>query len=105
MRRLALAPLLLFLVLFALSNRQPVSITLWPTDISTTTPLWLMVLGLGALFFLIGAMLVWLAEAPARRRLAGLERQCAALSAELAGLRREAAAAEPPSVVPGLLPR
>ncbi len=102
MRWVAMAPLLLVLVLFALSNRQEVRLGLWPTDVSTTMPLWLMVLGLGAMFFLIGAVMVWLAEAPTRRRLVALERSAASLAAELTSLRAERAEAETPAVVPAL---
>ena len=101
-RALVAAPVLLFLVLFALSNRHEVRVTLWPTDLSTAMPLYLMVLGLGSLFFLIGAVMVWLAHAPARRRVAVMERQGAAMAAELLLLRAERAEAETPTIVPAL---
>jgi putative membrane protein len=68
MRWLILAPFLLLLVLFALSNTKPVRVDLWPTGWSLDAPLSLAILGAMALAFLIGGLLVWIAELGQRRR-------------------------------------
>ena len=100
-RLILILPLLLVLVLFALSNTQHVQLGFWPTDLSITVPLSLAVLAAMAVTFFFGALLVWArilgARARARRaervnRL--LEAQVAELKAELVPLR-EAAVARP----------
>ena len=52
MRLLIALPLLLILVLFALSNTAPVRLRLWPTDYALELPLSLAVLGAMAIAFL-----------------------------------------------------
>lgn len=59
LRLVIAAPLLLLIVLFALSNTAPVVLGLWPTDLRLRLPLWLAVLGGMALAFLAGGLLVW----------------------------------------------
>ncbi len=54
MRLLVATPFLLLLVLFALSNRQPVAIGLWPTDLTWQVPLSIAVLIAAGLAFLLG---------------------------------------------------
>ena len=68
MRLLISLPLLLLLVLFALSNTGTVRLTLWPTDLSLQAPLSLVILGGMAIAFLLGGLLVWIAELGQRRR-------------------------------------
>ncbi|HSU04556.1 MAG TPA: lipopolysaccharide assembly protein LapA domain-containing protein [Acetobacteraceae bacterium] len=68
MRLVIAAPFLLFLVLFVLSNRQPVAIGLWPTDLFWQVPLSIAVLIAAAVAFLCGALLVWISELGQRRR-------------------------------------
>ncbi len=68
MRLLIAAPFLLLLVLFVLSNRAPVSIGLWPTDLTWEAPLSIAVLIAAALAFVFGALLVWVSELGQRRR-------------------------------------
>ena len=63
--RLVIAiPLLLLLVLFALTpgNRAAVPLGLWPTDIVWVAPLSIIVLAAAALFFFLGALTVWLSQ-------------------------------------------
>lgn len=58
--RLLLAGLfLLILVLFALSNIQPVVLGFWPTDLALTLPLSVAVLAGMAMAFIAGGLLVW----------------------------------------------
>jgi len=61
-------PLLLLLVLFALSNVEPVRLGIWPTDYTLQTPLSVAVLAGAAVAFLLGGLLVWLNELGQRRR-------------------------------------
>ncbi|HEY8613006.1 MAG TPA: lipopolysaccharide assembly protein LapA domain-containing protein [Roseomonas sp.] len=90
-RWLLIAPLLLVLVLFAVSNMHPVSVGLWPFDLTWQTPLALAVLLIAALAFLFGAFVSWAAGVPARRRARARIRAGEAAQAELNELRaREA---------------
>ncbi len=68
MRLLIAIPVLLLLVLFALSNRETVTLNLWPTDLAWNTPLSLAVLIVAAISFLAGALLGWSNTVPLRRR-------------------------------------
>ena len=67
-RALLAAPLLLLLVLFALSNSQPVRLGLWPTDLSLQLPLSIAVLVAMGGAFLLGALMLWVEALAARRR-------------------------------------
>jgi uncharacterized integral membrane protein len=67
-RALIAAPLLLLLVLFALSNSQPVRLGLWPTDLKLEPPLSIAVLVAMGGAFLLGALMLWLEALAARRR-------------------------------------
>ena len=67
-RALIAAPLLLLLVLYALSNSQPVRLGLWPTDLSLEPPLSIAVLVAMGAAFLLGALMLWVEALAARRR-------------------------------------
>ncbi len=95
MRLLIALPLLLLLVLFALSNRQPVSLHVWPTDYTATLPLSLAVLASMAIAFLAGGLLVWVSELVQRRRARRAEQTVRLLEAQVQELK--ARLAEPPS--------
>ena len=96
-----LAPLLLLLILFGLSNRQPVALHLWPFDIAWVAPLSVAMLIVACIAFLFGALIAWLAALPHRRRARRLEEAGRVLEAELTELRarqaREVGAAAPPA--------
>lgn len=93
MRWLMFVPLLILLALFALSNPQDVEIRLWPFDIAWVSSLGIAVLILCAAAFLIGALIVWGASLPMRRRAAKMEQAAKLLEGELAAIRaREEAA-------------
>lgn len=68
LRVLIAVPLLLLLVLFALSNTTSVRLTLWPTDFSLEWPLSAAMLVAAAFAFFVGAVLVWFSELAQRRR-------------------------------------
>jgi lipopolysaccharide assembly protein A len=68
LRWLTAAVFLLVLVVFTLSNRQPVSIGFWPTDLRWDVPLSLAVLIAAAVALVFGAAMVWISELGQRRR-------------------------------------
>ncbi len=88
------APFLLVLVLFALSNPQPVSFGLWPTDYTTQLPLSLAVLGAMGVAFFFGALLLWVSVLAARARARRAERKVRLLEAQVAELKARVTAAE-----------
>jgi uncharacterized integral membrane protein len=92
LRWLFLAPLLIVVVLFALSNTTTVSLTLWPFDLAWQAPLAVAVLVIAGVFFLLGAFIAWIAGLPARRRAHQLEGVVRTLERELGGLRVRAEA-------------
>ena len=81
------APFLLFLVIFALSNRGTVQIGLWPTDLLLAIPLSAAVLGASAVFFVLGAFVASLSAGRERRRARRAERRVQALEREVETLR------------------
>ncbi|HTW26629.1 MAG TPA: lipopolysaccharide assembly protein LapA domain-containing protein [Acetobacteraceae bacterium] len=88
MIRLIIAlPVLLILVLFALSNRGVVSVGFWPTDFTWQTPLSVAVLVGMAVAFLLGAVLAWIGTLAQARRARRAERQVRLLEAEVATLK------------------
>jgi uncharacterized integral membrane protein len=77
---LALAAVVL--ILFAVSNRETVSVELWPLPALMELPLYLLVLGTLVLGFVVGELAAWIGgwhwRREARRsrdRIAGLERE------------------------------
>jgi lipopolysaccharide assembly protein A len=90
MRWLLILPLVLLVVLFALSNTEPVRLTIWPLDVAWEAPASLAVLGFGAAAFLLGAGVAWLAAFPYRRRVRELQQQARIIQAELDATRTRA---------------
>jgi len=89
LRLLLAAPFLLLLILFTLSNRQPVTFTLWPTDFAVELPLSLAVLAAMGLAFLAGAVLLWFGTLAARHRARRAEAVARRLEEEVAALKAE----------------
>ena len=87
MRLLILAPFLLLLVAFALSNTAPAQVGLWPTGWSLQAPLSLIILAAMAVAFLLGGVLVWVAELGQRRRARRAERAIRMLEAQVQDLK------------------
>jgi uncharacterized integral membrane protein len=71
------------LAVFALSNTQIVALGLWPTDLVLDVPLSLAILGGMAVAFLVGGLVVWLAELGQRRRARRAERTVRLLQAKV----------------------
>jgi lipopolysaccharide assembly protein A len=93
MRILFAAPLLFLLVLFALSNPQPVRFGLWPTDFAWEMPLSIAMLLAMAVAFLLGALLLWFSALGARVRARRAERTVRLLDAQVAELKARQAPA------------
>ena len=53
-------PLMLIIVLFALSNREPVTLGIWPLPAEWQIPLYLAILGVALISFFLGASLGWI---------------------------------------------
>ncbi len=83
-RLILLSPLLLLVILFALSNTGLVRVGLWPTDLLIEAPLSLVILGAMGLAFLLGALTNWLAGLGPRLRARRAEREAGAMRRELA---------------------
>ncbi len=82
-------PLLLVLVLFALSNPQPVQLGIWPTDLTITVPMSVAILFGMAMAFVIGALLLWFSAVAARLRARRAEHLTRLLNAQVAQLKAE----------------
>ncbi|MFC7477200.1 lipopolysaccharide assembly protein LapA domain-containing protein [Dankookia sp. GCM10030260] len=91
MRWILLLPLLVLLVLFGLSNTGEVALQLWPFDLTWVAPLSVAVLGIGAVCFLFGAVVTWMAGLPHRRRARRMEEAARVMEAELSEFRAAAA--------------
>lgn len=97
---LVTAPLVLVLIVFAVSNREAVTVTLWPFPLLIETRLYLVVLLTLLLGFLVGLGAGWVASWQVRRaarqrarRIEALERDLAAAEARL---RSASASSAPP---------
>ena len=96
LRAILLTPFLIVLIAFALSNPQPVQLALWPTDVTLEAPLSIATLIIAGVFFLLGALIVWLPGLGHRYRARRAEKKARALAAELAARDKAAAAAQTP---------
>lgn len=94
-------PLAAIAIIFAVSNRQMVTVELWPLPWTADLPLYLLSLGTLAIGILIGALFAWTAGSHRRAqsrtekrrqeiRIAKLERANKALTAENERLTAEA---------------
>lgn len=93
-RLIVAIPLLLIGVLFALSNREPVKLGLWPTDYAIQVPVSIAILVAMAVAFFFGGIVLWINVLGARGRARSAERARERLQAEVATLRTDLAAAQ-----------
>jgi uncharacterized integral membrane protein len=91
LRALLLTPFMLVLIIFVLSNPEPVTLAMWPTDLTLDAPLSIATLVIACVFFLLGAVMVWLPGLGHRRRAHVAEKRARALTAELAARDKAAA--------------
>jgi uncharacterized integral membrane protein len=80
-------PVLLVLILFALSNQAEVTLALWPTDLSVQTPMAIAILAAAAGAFIIGALFTWFAGIGHRRRARRAESTIRLLEEQVAALK------------------
>ncbi len=80
-------PFLLILVLFALSNREDVTLFLWPTDFSLQTPMSVAILAAAALTFIVGALFTWFTGIGHRRRARRAEQAIRLLEDQVSALK------------------
>ena len=80
-------PLLVLLVLFALSNTAPVRLALWPTEFAIEMPLSIAIIALAAIAFVLGGLLVWVNELGQRRRARRAEQTLRLLEAQIEDLK------------------
>ena len=83
-------PVAVVAVLFAVSNREGVTVTLWPLPVRLEAPLYLVVLLALVAGFLVGELIAWINAGRARRlarerarRIEALERELSATQARL----------------------
>ena len=100
LRLLIIAPLLLLVVLFALSNTAPVRLGLWPTGFSSEVPLSIAILGGMAVAFPAGGFLVWISELAQRRRARRAEHAIRLLEAQVQELKSHVPAQTLPRSAP-----
>jgi len=85
------------LALFTVSNRQAVSLGLWPLSFVLELPLYLAIVAALLIGFVVGALATWIGGRQRRRegrqrgrRIAALERELAATQAQLPGASENA---------------
>ena len=87
-------PLALLVILFALMNRQEVSLSLWPFPWDVTAPLFLFTLGAIVVGFFFGAFAAWLSGRTTRQKLRVASRALAEARDELAHAKRQSREAQ-----------
>lgn len=87
-------PLTALAVLFALSNRASVELSIWPLPFTLPAPVYLVALGGLAVGFLAGGVVAWFGAGRIRARARSAERTVRARDVELEDLRRKVKEAE-----------
>ncbi|GAA0594376.1 LapA family protein [Caenispirillum bisanense] len=86
-------PLAVVAIVFAVANRDPVTVELWPFPWTATLPLYLLSLGTLAVGMIVGGLLAWASggrrRAQTRRERKGQERKIQTLERENATLKEE----------------
>jgi uncharacterized integral membrane protein len=78
-----------FLILFAVSNRETVSVALWPLPFLADVPLYLLCFLILLIGILIGLGIAWIASRRDRRELRARRRRIEALERELAATQSQ----------------
>ncbi len=87
-------PLIAVIVVFATSNRGPVTLDLWPFPFAIEPPAYAAILGATLIGFLAGGAYAWMSAAKKRRRARADGRRTKFLERENEDLRQQLAAAE-----------
>jgi uncharacterized integral membrane protein len=82
-------PLIAVAAIFAIANREPITLDLWPFEASPQLPLFVVLLACVGFGLVVGGLATWLSAAPARRRARQARRQVAELEREAVRLRQE----------------
>ena len=82
-------PLIVVAAIFAIANREPITLDLWPFEASPQLPLFVILLACLAFGLVVGGLAAWLSAAPTRRRARQARRRVAELEREAARLRQE----------------
>jgi uncharacterized integral membrane protein len=89
LRALIALPFLLVLILFGLSNREPLALRFWPTGWQFEAPASIVILVAMAFAFILGALFVWIPALGIRRRARRLQRETQRLETEVAALKAD----------------
>ncbi len=105
--RLVFVPIALTVAVFAVANRQEVTLEMWPLPFAIDLPVYLAVLGAMAIGFLIGGSMQWAADSRWRRRARADRRRARALARTLADRAEPPpeTAPPPPAAAEGVPPR
>ena len=87
-------PLIALAVLFALSNREFVELSLWPLPFSLPAPIYVVAMGGMAIGFFAGGFVAWFGAGRTRSRARAAARAVRARDIELEDLRRKVKEAE-----------
>ncbi|MGI4975432.1 MAG: LapA family protein [Janthinobacterium lividum] len=90
LRVILMLPVLLVLVIFALSNTASATFGFWPTDLALEAPLSVAVLVIAAVFFVAGAVIAWSGTLGQVRRARRAEAEVRRLEAQVELLRPRA---------------
>jgi uncharacterized integral membrane protein len=88
------APIVILVVLFAVSNREPITLRLLPFPFDLTIPIWLLTLIELFVGFLLGAIVTWIGDRRRRRETRLLIRRTAELEQSLVTAQKQAGEAE-----------
>lgn len=91
-------PLLVAIAAFAVVNRGPIALELWPLPFVVTVPAFLVILLALLAGLVVGALAAWLAAGVQRREMRRRGRRIAALESEVQALRRRVAEGPEPAV-------
>ncbi|MEM7442464.1 MAG: LapA family protein [Pseudomonadota bacterium] len=84
-------PLAVIAVLFAISNRDPVTLDLWPLPFTLTIPIFIVVLAAIVVGFLAGGLVAWMGSSRYRRAARRERARADALRAETKAAQQSAA--------------
>ena len=82
-------PLIVVAAIFAIANRGPITLDLWPFEASPRLPLFVILLACLVFGLVVGGLATWLSAAPTRRRARQARQRVAELEREVARLRQE----------------
>ena len=94
----------LFLLVFAIANRQTMTVDLWPFPVAFDWPVCVVVLITLAIGFLVGELVAWLNGHRWRREARRMKRRVEELERELAARAPTPAPNAPASTTPALSP-